>query len=141
MESEWLYKENSFDYIHSRYMLGAIGGWQEMIQRAYKSVSLSDLSPSARSLVPSNCAQGIVNPVASLRSKSSTVASTPMMARTITRRFTASTPTSSAILRQKAASQSQRMISGRGGLRKPVSSTSKYTFSRFQQTHGPRIRN
>ncbi|MCJ1313077.1 hypothetical protein MMC25_006754 [Agyrium rufum] len=36
MESEWLYKDNSFDYIHSRYMIGAISDWQMLIRRAYK---------------------------------------------------------------------------------------------------------
>ncbi|MCJ1393219.1 hypothetical protein MMC18_006091 [Xylographa bjoerkii] len=36
MESDWMYKENSFDYIHSRYLLGSITDWEAMIQRAYK---------------------------------------------------------------------------------------------------------
>ncbi|MCJ1432955.1 hypothetical protein MMC27_002313 [Xylographa pallens] len=35
-ESDWMYQENSFDYIHSRYLLGSITDWQAMIQRAYK---------------------------------------------------------------------------------------------------------
>jgi len=36
IESDWMYKENSFDYIHSRYMLGSITDWQAMIRRAYR---------------------------------------------------------------------------------------------------------
>ena len=35
-ESEWLYKDNSFDYIHSRYMIGAVSDWKAMIRKAYK---------------------------------------------------------------------------------------------------------
>ena len=38
IESDWEYKENSFDYIHSKYMLGSITDWEAMIQRAYQYV-------------------------------------------------------------------------------------------------------
>lgn len=41
VESDWLYKSNSFDYIHSRYMIGAIEDWKAMIRRAYKYVPRS----------------------------------------------------------------------------------------------------
>ena len=36
VESEWLYPENRFDLVHSRYMIGAIEDWKAMIQKAFK---------------------------------------------------------------------------------------------------------
>ncbi|MCJ1232962.1 hypothetical protein MMC14_000916 [Varicellaria rhodocarpa] len=38
VESEWLYKENSFDYVHSRYMIGAISDWKAMIRKSFKHI-------------------------------------------------------------------------------------------------------
>jgi SAM-dependent methyltransferase len=34
-ESEWAYAENSFDYIHSRCMVGAIRDWDKLLQQAF----------------------------------------------------------------------------------------------------------
>ena len=36
VESEWLYPENRFDLVHSRYMIGAISDWKGMIRKAFK---------------------------------------------------------------------------------------------------------
>ncbi|MCJ1339888.1 hypothetical protein MMC09_005180 [Bachmanniomyces sp. S44760] len=36
LESKWMYKEDSFDYIHSRYMIGSVSDWRRMARRAYK---------------------------------------------------------------------------------------------------------
>ena len=35
-ESDWTYREDSFDYIHSRYLLASIAEWKEYIQRAFR---------------------------------------------------------------------------------------------------------
>jgi SAM-dependent methyltransferase len=34
-EAEWAYAENSFDYIHSRCMLGSIRDWDKLLQQAF----------------------------------------------------------------------------------------------------------
>jgi SAM-dependent methyltransferase len=34
-EAEWVYAENSFDYIHSRCMVGAIKDWDKLFQQAF----------------------------------------------------------------------------------------------------------
>jgi SAM-dependent methyltransferase len=34
-ESEWVYAENSFDYIHSRSMMGSIKDWDTLLQQAF----------------------------------------------------------------------------------------------------------
>ncbi|MCJ1476471.1 hypothetical protein MMC13_005137 [Lambiella insularis] len=36
VESDWPYREDSFDYIHSRYMMGSITDWKALAQRAFK---------------------------------------------------------------------------------------------------------
>lgn len=35
-ESTWPYKENSFDYIHTRFMAGSVANWSRLIKQAYK---------------------------------------------------------------------------------------------------------
>ena len=35
LESEWLFKPNRFDLIHSRYMIGAVANWKRMIAQAF----------------------------------------------------------------------------------------------------------
>ncbi|KAG0131899.1 S-adenosyl-L-methionine-dependent methyltransferase [Tuber indicum] len=34
-ESDWAYKLNSFDYIHTRYMIGSIQDWPKLLRQAY----------------------------------------------------------------------------------------------------------
>jgi ubiquinone/menaquinone biosynthesis C-methylase UbiE len=34
-ESEWVYAENSFDYIHSRCMMGSIKDWDKLLEQAF----------------------------------------------------------------------------------------------------------
>ena len=36
LECDWLYRKDSFDLIHSRYMTGAIANWRKMIAQAFK---------------------------------------------------------------------------------------------------------
>ncbi|MCJ1225898.1 hypothetical protein MMC12_002547 [Toensbergia leucococca] len=36
VESKWTYGLNSFDYIHSRYMIGSISKWKSYIRKAFK---------------------------------------------------------------------------------------------------------
>lgn len=36
VESKWVWRENYFDYIHSRFMIGSISNWERMIRKAYK---------------------------------------------------------------------------------------------------------
>ena len=35
-ESDWLYKPNSFDYIHIRHMTSSIKDWPKLVAQAYK---------------------------------------------------------------------------------------------------------
>lgn len=51
IESEWLWPENHFDLIHSRIMIGAIGGWKKMIRRSFKyaTSSLTAIATDTRS--------------------------------------------------------------------------------------------
>ena len=37
-EAEWLFPDNSLDYIHIRHMTAAIRDWPALLSRAYKSV-------------------------------------------------------------------------------------------------------
>ncbi|PUU75092.1 S-adenosyl-L-methionine-dependent methyltransferase [Tuber borchii] len=34
-ESDWAYRRNSFDYIHTRYMIGSVQDWPKLIRQAY----------------------------------------------------------------------------------------------------------
>lgn len=36
VESKWAWRENHFDFIHSRFMLGSISNWERVIRKAYK---------------------------------------------------------------------------------------------------------
>ncbi|KAL9117532.1 MAG: hypothetical protein Q9187_005932 [Circinaria calcarea] len=36
VESDWHYKENSFDYIHVRFMVGSISDWRGLIRQSFK---------------------------------------------------------------------------------------------------------
>lgn len=38
LEDEWLWAPNSFDYIHSRAMVGSIRNWPRFLEQAYKYV-------------------------------------------------------------------------------------------------------
>jgi ubiquinone/menaquinone biosynthesis C-methylase UbiE len=38
VESDWMLKENSLDYVHSRIMIGALTDYQETMVKAYQCV-------------------------------------------------------------------------------------------------------
>lgn len=65
VESEWLYQKNSFDLIHSRYMIGALGDWNDMIVKAYRL-----FTPRALSRDSTDPALGTANLEASWRYRS-----------------------------------------------------------------------
>lgn len=61
-EQEWTFAPNSFDYIHSRYMLGAVSDWTRLFKQAYTALKPGGWLESFECEADYRCDDGTVKP-------------------------------------------------------------------------------